>query len=140
MTATPIIEVFPEEGFDEQLDKARVALSVGDNQINIVSALRELGAKALIITPEYNESRAKDTGRDILFHVLLDGNKVPSHQKWAFQDNVSQILGEEGFAVSFGRDYQPTLPLYFGSSDDNPFSKIIDRVFGASAKSGFNPK
>lgn len=140
MTATPIIEVFPEENLSDELNNVRSALLAEDNQMHLAASLRALGATALIITPEYNESRAKDTGRELVLHVLLDG-KITELQMFSLEDKVKEILGEEGFAVSFDRDHIPALPLYLTGDNGNPFRKMIERVSGVLVEGGrVNPK
>lgn len=48
----------------------------GPNHLRLVNALASHNVKALVITPEYIESRARDTGRMLLLYFLIDKGQI----------------------------------------------------------------
>jgi hypothetical protein len=140
MVATPVIDIYPATDFDDDLQNVRDALATGDNRMRLAEALREWGTKALVITPEYNFSRGADTGKSLVFHVLLEDRKIDARQMNQFEDLVEGILKQEGFVATFSRDHQPNLPLELTGSGVNPFSRAIESVSGSAPAPAAQPK
>jgi hypothetical protein len=131
MTETSFIEIFIEEDFfneDADLVAVRSALQEPNVRLAVNAELRSIGAKALVITNEYDLSRLKDTDRIILLHLWLNGGTLDLSRIIAFQDKIEELLGVPGWAVTFDIDRIPSQRYLISDVGEDPFREIIQRA------------
>ncbi|MDD3372032.1 MAG: hypothetical protein PHE27_09440 [Alphaproteobacteria bacterium] len=140
-TATPIVKVLPTEGSDPSSDATlqpvRKALLNPETNMLLKFALKDRGIKALVVTPEYNDGRMLDTGKELVFHYLL--NNVGEMGVVALaqtNEKIEDILGVDGFASPFDKNHMPDVTTHTHTDiRDNPFSRILKDAIGQTTNS-----
>jgi hypothetical protein len=134
-TTAPMIRVFPAEGvdpvWDETLKQVRDCIASPEKNFLLKSSLRSHCAKALIITPEYDLSREADTGKKLVFHVLMEKKEPGTFELAALTSDIGNILGQDGFSIPFDEKHVPTLPAYFGAEQSESLFRRIINTFAS---------
>ena len=131
--ATPIIKTIPCKGTDpfsdEKLKPVRAALINSKKYMNLKSVLRSHDIKALVITPEYIDSRESDTEKSVLFHILMDSKEgIGIFDLARMTREIGDVLGVEGFSVLVSPEYKPPGLFNCAFGSENPFKKIFDEI------------
>jgi len=127
MDLTPVIVVYPDDNPREFVDFTTIwtALQDGPNHLRLAIALSSHNVKALVITPEYIESRARDTGRVLLFYFLIDKGQIFDIIRLNME--IEDILGQDALPRIFTREHEVDWPFHLAGL----FAEVIEQVFGA---------
>lgn len=131
--ATPIIKTMPCKGTDPFSDYAlkpvRASLIISKKYMHMKSVLKSHDIKALVITPEYIESREVDTGKSIVFHILVNSRRgIDIFKQARITGEIGDTLGVEGFSVIVDPEYKPSGKFNFAFGSRNPFKKIFEEI------------
>jgi len=131
----PIIKIFPrnaEKG--SALENVHHRLSNKTTLSKLNSLLQDNEVKAIVITPEYNLARQRDTERDLVFHVLMEKQHIKADLLMNLSLAISDIIGEEGIILAFDREHTPDLTHHFGIKEQryNPIQQIFEELDGKS--------
>ncbi|MDD5586176.1 MAG: hypothetical protein PHY92_04365 [Alphaproteobacteria bacterium] len=134
MSSSAIIKIFPErsEDFDPHsaLESVRSALLVPEKISQLMRALETHGAKALVITPEYNKARAADAKKELVFHAFMEKSPIDALNLARLSGAIEDILGAGGVILPFDRENTPDLGRYFSGPgfQRNPFQDVIFEI------------
>ena len=131
--ATPIIKTMPCKGTDPfsdyDLKPVRDSLIISKKYMLLKSILKLHDIKALVITPEYIESREEDTGKSIVFHILVGSRKgIGILEQARMTREIGDALDVEGFSVIVDPEYKPNGKFNFAFGSRNPFKKIFEEI------------
>ncbi len=129
MTDTPIIKLWPEGGPD--LEEIEAVLAKEGARKRLVEALRTYGVPALVITPEYNDVRAEETGSPLVFLFPME-KRIVGGQVYDLVEVIEDVVRQKGAIEFFSRedvaDFGIQCGVYFRSPQDNPLQQVFTEL------------
>ncbi len=126
MTDTPIIKLWPEGGPD--LEEVEAILAKEGVRKRLVEALRTYGVQALVITPEYNDVRAEETGSTLVFFFP---NTV-GREVYDLVRVTEDVVRQKGAIEFFSREDVAHFGIRFGmlflSLQYNPLQQVFTEL------------
>jgi hypothetical protein len=136
---TPLIKIFEperiEEGAEIELQNLKAILLDGDARERLNRMLDELDIRALLIAPDYNQSRMADTGSQLVCYYV-PGDKVV--RLIAMLHMLKDVFGDSGMLpYDIDRESEARWGRNFGVRDplQNPVRQIFEELDQRGASS-----